>query len=587
MLNNEKEKKLSLADLINVKFLQEFQDTFAYTMDIASLTLDKNTHITFPSNFSELCDKYIRKTSEGFKRCQECDLKWGKIAGEKGKPVIYTCHAGLTDFAVPIIVEGKPIGAIHGGQILMEQPDENKAREYAKNLCIDEDLYIEALKKIKIISNEKIQIAANFLFLVANAISEIGHKNLKLIKQNNREIFNKNIISILGSTLDKKTIINLFVKNIGEFFNADRVVFSNYDSKNNIFLPTEESEEYLANSNEKSFVNYNWSNKESSEFIKSLLQKENLNIFCLDEYIEQNKPNKNLVTFFKNADIKSTYSMLVIYQNKLLGFFCIDFTHNATKLSTDDLETVRSICNQAAIALYNAYLYVKAQEADHAKGLFIANISHEIKTPLNIIIGFSDLMSEIELDRHKQIEYLKNINTSGKHLLSLTNDIINISKSCVEDLNYENIESDKIINEVVDTIKLLAQDKKINISTNELIQTRIDVDKKMFIQILYNLLVNAIKFTPENGNVIISSKLDPQNLIISIEDTGIGIANEDLNKIFEEFKQLDSSYAKPQDGLGLGLAITKKLVELHNGSIYVEANRNKGSKFYFTIPLCK
>lgn len=581
----EKEKKLNLADLIDVKFLQEFQDIFANTMNIAALTLDENSYITSPSNFSDFCNNYIRKNPEGFKRCQECDLKWGQIAAQRGEPVIYTCHAGLTDFAVPIIIDGNHIGSIYGGQVLLAPQDEIKAREYAKELRFDENGYIEALKKIRILSAEKIQTAAHFLFFVANAISEIGHKNLKLIKQNNREKFNKDIIGILGSSLDKKNIVSLFVKNIGEFFEADRVVFSNYNTKNNTFFPTEENEEYLANIGEKSFVKYDWSNNEAKEFIQPLLEQKELNIFCLDEYLLEHKPSQNFISLFKYANIKSTYNMPVTYQNKLLGFFCIDFTHKVTRLSYEDLEIVKSICNQAAIALYNADLYIKAQEANRAKGSFIANISHEIKTPLNIIIGFSELMSETQIDRHKQIEYLKNINKSGKHLLSLTNDIINLSKTSSEELNYENINSSEIIKEVTDSIKLLAQDKNICINTEGIIQAEIEVDKKMFIQVLYNLLVNAIKFTPKSGNVTVKSQLDKNKLIISIEDTGIGIPNEYMHKIFEEFKQIDSSYARQQEGIGLGLAISKKLVELHKGSIYAEANRDKGSKFYISLPI--
>ena len=150
------EKKLNLSDLIDIKFLQELQDTFAKTMNVASLTIDNNGPITKPSNFTEFCGKYIRASKLGAKRCNECDIEGGKLAMEKMEPLIYTCHTGLTHFAVPIIVEGKHIASILGGQFSLEAPNEERFKEVAKELGIKEEKeYIEALRKIKIIPKEK------------------------------------------------------------------------------------------------------------------------------------------------------------------------------------------------------------------------------------------------------------------------------------------------------------------------------------------------------------------------------------------------------------------------------------------------
>lgn len=175
-------KKLNLLDLIELKFLQNLQDFFAKTMNVASITVDELGPITKPSNFSDFCINHTRKTKQGAKRCNSCDLKWGKIAAERCEPVIYQCHTGLTDFAVPIQINGQHLATILGGQILTEKPDEEKFRQIAKELEIDEDEYIAALRTIPILPAEKIQAAADFLFTVANSISAVSYANLNLAK---------------------------------------------------------------------------------------------------------------------------------------------------------------------------------------------------------------------------------------------------------------------------------------------------------------------------------------------------------------------------------------------------------------------
>lgn len=182
----EKEKKLNLLDLIDIKFLQEFQDVFSKTTNIASLTVDDNGPITEPSNFSDFCIMHARGSELGFKRCNECDIHYGKVAAQKAEPVIYTCPFGLTDFAVPIIVDGQHLGSILGGQILTEQPNEEYFKEIAREFGINEEKYIDALKKIKIMSLEEVKTAADLLYFLASTVSQLSNQNLELIKKNEK-----------------------------------------------------------------------------------------------------------------------------------------------------------------------------------------------------------------------------------------------------------------------------------------------------------------------------------------------------------------------------------------------------------------
>jgi PAS domain S-box-containing protein len=242
-----------------------------------------------------------------------------------------------------------------------------------------------------------------------------------------------------------------------------------------------------------------------------------------------------------------------------------------------------------------------AEAANLAKSQFLANMSHELRTPLNAIIGFSDLLAEGTFGplNEKQNRYANNILTSGRHLLQLINDILDLAKveSGRIELDPSSFDIEATLADVQAVVRGLANKKQINLDTlvhNADQLPPIVADPKMFKQIMYNLLSNAIKFTPERGSVKVSvrqvsgSPEDAQAdsiIEFSVSDTGIGIDREDRERIFEEFVQLDHSYARKEEGTGLGLALTRKLVELHGGKITVESERDKGSTFTFWLPL--
>ncbi len=237
---------------------------------------------------------------------------------------------------------------------------------------------------------------------------------------------------------------------------------------------------------------------------------------------------------------------------------------------------------------------LQADAANRAKSDFLANMSHELRTPLNAIIGFSEVLQDQFFGQlnEKQKQYVDNINTSGRHLLGLINDILDLSK--VEagkmELEPENISLKK---DVLEPALTLLQEKclKHNINLTLSVEPQVDIDitadKKKLKQIMFNLLSNAVKFTPDNGSVEVGAKRSAEAvdfIEISVKDTGIGIKPEDLSKLFQTFSQIESCYTKTVEGTGLGLALTKKLVELHKGKIWVESEFGKGSKFIFIIP---
>jgi signal transduction histidine kinase len=217
-------------------------------------------------------------------------------------------------------------------------------------------------------------------------------------------------------------------------------------------------------------------------------------------------------------------------------------------------------------------------------------MSHELRTPLNAIIGFSEFLIDEKPGalNPKQKEYLGDVLNSGRHLLQLINDVLDLSK--VEagkmEVRRELFSVRRAIEEVCTGTASMAAAKGITVR-REMIDTidQVDLDRQKFIQVLYNLLSNAVKFSNEGSEVSISATRNDGALEVSVRDWGIGILREDLEKLFVEFQQLDSGSARRFEGTGLGLALTKKLVEVQGGSIAVESERGRGSKFTIRLPL--
>jgi len=232
----------------------------------------------------------------------------------------------------------------------------------------------------------------------------------------------------------------------------------------------------------------------------------------------------------------------------------------------------------------------RIQEANRLKSEFLANMSHELRTPLNAIIGFAELLHDGQVDhdspQHK--EFLGDILTSGRHLLQLINDVLDLAKVEAGKLDFrpENVDVGKLIGEVISISRTTSAKKNINV---ELVAdpslTGIVIDPSRFKQVAYNYLSNALKFTPDGGRVIVRLQAEgPQLFRLEVEDTGVGIAPEDLGRLFVEFQQLEGGASKRHQGTGLGLALTRRLVEAQGGAVGVRSTPGKGSVFHATLP---
>ncbi|HBR21165.1 MAG TPA: hypothetical protein DD713_01130 [Nitrospiraceae bacterium] len=329
----------------------------------------------------------------------------------------------------------------------------------------------------------------------------------------------------------------------------------------------------------------------------------------------------SLCALCKKEDMKRGYrSSLAVpmlsAEGKLIGV--VNFYSGEPMFFTGErIKLFQVFTNQAASAIKNKWLFegleekvmkrtkeleetkLQAEDANRVKSEFLANMSHELRTPLNSVIGFSEVLTEgLAGDiTDVQKEYIQDIWRSGKHLLRLINDILDLSK--IEAGRMELELSEFEIKELIQGSMLMFKEKAIKHRIKFISDISDDIgfvnaDAVKIKQVLLNLLGNAFKFTDDGGSVRIAARRvrseelgDFDEIEISIEDTGIGISQEDQKKLFQPFQQLESTLTKKYEGTGLGLSISKKIVELHGGRIWVESEKGKGSRFIFAIPVRK
>jgi signal transduction histidine kinase len=289
---------------------------------------------------------------------------------------------------------------------------------------------------------------------------------------------------------------------------------------------------------------------------------------------------------------RSILGVPMVIRNRTMGVLEALNKKDDEAFTKQDVQLMTMFGNQAAVAIENARLVAalrrandQLNELDRRKSDFIAIASHELRTPLNLILGYAAMLSEDA--RGVNAEQLEGVLKGATQLRSLIDDMVNLQHvdTGAARLEVSEFAVAELIRSVVDTARELADAKHQSIGidlTDAALQLRADRDKTRIA--LNNLVVNAVKFTPNEGKIVVSCKQVNDEVLIGVSDNGIGIPAKDLKRVFDRFFQVEPHIARKHGGLGLGLAITKSMVELHGGRIWCESVVGKGSRFIFALP---
>lgn len=413
------DEELYLTDLISVETLQHVQDAFAAMTGMAALTTDADgIPVTKGSNFTDFCMKYTRESKDGHIRCEQCDKFGAEDSWRKGGSTFYYCHAGLIDYAAPILADGQMVGSFIGGQVLTEPPRKEQIFQIAWELGVDPQKFWEAAQKVRVLEKKEIDTAAEFLYIVANVLSDMAYGQYRSM-QATREI----------------------------------------------------------------------------------------------------------------------------------------------------------------------------EQANNMKSDFLANMSHEIRTPMNAVIGMAEMALREKLPPAAR-EYIRQIKSSSKALLTIINDILDFSKIEAGKMDIVPVEYEpmSIVNDIANIAEERLKEKEVELilDISPDIPNRLLGDNIRIKQVLLNIVNNATKFTT-TGQVVVKMwhEVDGEGkiqLCFAVQDTGIGIKEDDLARIFNSFQQVDSKRNRNIEGTGLGLAISRQLTHLMDGDIHVASEYGKGTTFSFELP---
>lgn len=415
----------------------------------------------------------------------------------------------------------------------------------------------------------------------------------KLIR---RKLDFEQIISKISSrfvgTIEIDKAINAALRDLGELSKASRVYiffFNEDETMSNMY-------EWCADGVSAEIDNLQNLPKDMFPWwMKKLNQGEFIHIENVLELPKEASAEKEIL---ENQGIKSVLVYPIYVKNKLHGFIGYDYVKQTREWEQSMLISLKIVSEiignkiEHQNALRKERLYLEqVSKASQFKSQFMASMSHELRTPLNSIMGFTDLLLEESYGKMKasQREFLENIRSSSQHLLNLINEIMDISKieSGAMDLKVERISIKPFLDNMVSEFKPVLKEKNLEMKLEGLDPSKeIQADPIKLKTIFNNLISNAVKFTLD-GTITIKFEETKENWEFQVEDTGIGIKEENYEKIFREFQRIESPYIRNTEGTGLGLPLTRRIVNLHGGEIWFESKTGKGTIFTFTLPKTK
>lgn len=621
------------SDIFDLAEIQKIQDAFSAATGVASIITEVDgTPITKPSNFCRFCMDIVRKTEKGLKNCMISDSIIG--SPKKDGPRIQKClSGGLLDGGASIMLGDKHIANWLIGQVLDTEYPVDEMLGYADEIGVERSLFEDALDNVTRMPRQQFTDICNYLFLSARQLSKLAVKSAiqageieerKVVEEDIRKQNDELESMVLERTCQLEELNaeleetnSILEEEIAERQKAEEEIRRlNQDLEKKVLARTNELQEMNTILEEE--ISEKTHLHERLKKYQILAEKANDAMIFLDRegnILEVNEAAMKIYGY--NSEEFAAMSIFDLRRPEktpeILGqmqaadekgviFETIHYLKNGNPINVEVssqgaflgnkrvlLSIIRDITERKKAEQEIIREKEKAEAANLAKSQFLANMSHEIRTPMNGIIGMTDLVLMTDLDE-KQRKYLNIVKLSTTTLLRVLNDILDYSKieAGKVDLDRAPFSINKVTKEVVDLFSIAAEQKNIKLKfdiSGKIPQSLIG-DSVRLRQILSNLVGNGIKFTSD-GQVAISVDIEDKNesnilLRFDITDTGIGIPENKLDKLFKRFSQVDDSNTREFGGSGLGLAISKKLVEMMGGTIGVESRENDGSRFFFT-----
>jgi signal transduction histidine kinase len=438
----------------------------------------------------------------------------------------------------------------------------------------------EVAKQINIIKPPKVELIGGLSAkLLWDLVDEREKREVEITKSLKEHKALYNIGLMLASAVKSEQVFETIVRSAMEITNTPAGSLALYEKETNrtkLVVKIGLSENFSSVRE--------WSCR-SHGITQYILENRSSKVIC---DISQADPKLDTPVIVKEG-IKSLIATPLISEQEIVGILYVD-DFKPRQFTQREVSILNLLANKAALAIQKTCLLEELEQASRLKSEFLTNMSHELRTPLNSIIGFSELLldqipGKINQEQH---QCLSDILESGQHLLQLINDILDISKieSGKTEIRLENFNFKELIEGVQHTVESLtnknSQQFEVDIADDI---GELYADKRMIKQVLLNLLGNAVKFTPEKGKIRLEVVKKGEQYLASVVDNGVGIPKEQQNIIFDEFRQLDGSHARKYEGSGLGLALAKRFVEMHQGKLWVESEFGKGSRFSFSIPI--
>lgn len=593
--------ELKLTDIVDLELLQKIQDSFAKATGVASLIIDPaGVPITEPTNYSGVCN-LIRSTSKGFERCKISDAKIGSIASKTKSIHIEQCSScGFVDASTPMLIGNRLVALWTIGQASLGEVDEERLASYAQEIGADPQKMIEEYRKMSNMPLEKFKAVTNLLSYFATELSSLAYHNLllarkveeqqeyeaelirakELAEENERQMKEKN--EEFWTLNEELTEANTQLEEFNEVIQQKAADIKQREAIMNSTINNIPFDFWARDLNGVCFLQNDISKSYWGSMLGNTPDMQGVSEDTLAKWLTTNKRIYDGETlneemeYFDKFGVKRNLNAItapIIENDQVLGILGINIDISERKQFEQEIIMAKE----------------KAEESDKLKSTFLATMSHELRTPLNAIIGFSQILPSI-----KEIEKISGfsqiINQQGKHLLGIIESMFELSlldagevKIKVEPFEiaglFESIEqaasqSQKRWNR--SQLKVLFAPSK---STKGLM---VFSDLSKLKQVLINIVDNAIKFTLQ-GSVEYGYSISGNDLTLFVKDTGKGIDPANFNLIFAPFRQVDDSFSREFDGVGLGLAICKKTVTLLNGEIIVQSELGKGSTFSIVL----